>query len=179
METALDIYTKLLLAFISFTAPVIVFLLSVFSDGIGIIKKNIAEKEKQFGKLITGMGQSSLNEVEENVKKLRKEEKANKRTLNLLNPKRQIIRIFLMLTASLLFLVAYGIIKDHSLGLYNHTVAVLLLLSSLATLSIALIFLKCVAWEAIDTKHRIAAEKPKSVGTASSPEVKTQTVTAG
>lgn len=167
MEAAIDIYAKLIIAFISFTAPVIVFLLSIFSDGISIAKKKSNEKEVQFGKLISGMESIKISEVEKNIKELKKEEKKNTRTLNLLNPKKQIIRIFLMLSISLISLAAHLFIKDHSLQLYNQGLSISLICLSLVAFVIAIMFLKWVAWEAIDTKYKIVTDSSSDIGTDS------------
>ncbi len=52
MINCLDIYVKLIIAIISFVAPLIVYMLSVFSEGRAKIDKRRIEEESQITNLL-------------------------------------------------------------------------------------------------------------------------------
>jgi hypothetical protein len=86
----LDIYVKLIIAIISFIAPIIVYLLSVYSDGIAIIRRRVREEENQIAQLTKTQISENVEDfrviIAESTKDLQNLEKRNRHRLNLLTP---------------------------------------------------------------------------------------------
>jgi len=168
---------------ISFVAPIMLFLLSIFSHGIVIVQKRADEEMRQIRTLLAIHLTSRNQTIDGNVaiaksyKDLNKNEKLNKKKLNLLNPKRQIIRTFAFLFLSLGLIMADMLIKERAWKLYNHWLSVSLLLASFISLGYSMIILWQVGWEIIDTKRIIAeeeeAEKINSEVTTNAPSGRT------
>lgn len=162
MEGLLDIYTKLIIAIISFIAPVIVFMLGIFTEGIPIVSRRSEEESRQIRKLL---GLSFSNQktnskiLEKSIKQLKKVESKNSRRIKLLTPGRQIYRIFSSLLLALLLMMCYHVVKDVSFDIYNHWLAVSLLIGSFISFILGGLILRQIAWAVIDTKQIIAAEK--------------------
>lgn len=115
MKDALDIYIKLLVAIISFIAPLLINLLSIFSDGIAIKKKRLEEYESQTTSLVKdgvdkGLNIAQLITQEASLFKS-KTDKTTKQ-LNLLDPKRQIFRIFPTFFYSLVLIILNRLFCD-------------------------------------------------------------------
>ena len=161
MDGFLDIYSRLVIAILSFTAPLITYLLSVFGVAIENTKAKAKEKEKvtaelllsQMKKLNSGEGVSEFIEVSNAG--LLKEKKSNRKKMNLLNPKRQILRIFIPLVLCVLSLMFQKLIKDPRMGIYSHKLSVTLILASLLFFTFSLIVLRQVAWAAIEAKMEV------------------------
>ena len=86
----LDIYVKLIIAIISFIAPIIVYLLSFYSDGIAIIRRRVREEENQIAQLTKTQIFENVEDfrviIAESTKDLQNLEKRNRHRLNLLTP---------------------------------------------------------------------------------------------
>ena len=155
----LDIYAKLVIAVVSFIAPLIVYLLSVSSDGIAIVREQATEQSNQLQQLlkiqISESKQFSSTMMKVSTQMLKELEKSTSRKSNLLNPKRQIIRIFSTLLGSLLFLMLYQLLKDPYFELYSHNMEIGILIASFICFALGVIVLKQVAWNSIETKKDI------------------------
>jgi hypothetical protein len=66
VQEVLNIYIQLLIAIISFIAPLLIYLLSIFSDGIAVKKRKLIEFEVQTAKLL----KDEINAEGANVAKL-------------------------------------------------------------------------------------------------------------
>ena len=115
MKDALDIYIKLLVAIISFIAPLLINLLSIFSDGIAIKKKRLEEYESQTTALVKdgvdkGLNIAQLITQEASLFKTKKDKTTKQ--LNLLDPKRQIFRIFPTFFYSLVLIILNRLFCD-------------------------------------------------------------------
>lgn len=155
-------YVTLLIAMISFVAPVMLFLLSIFSHGIAIVKRKAEEEDQQIQKLLTSQLQnngSNVDLITKSSQTLTKNKKKNADKINLLNPKRQIIRVYAWLFSSLACVMADMLLKDKSFKLYNHYVCMGLMFGSFILLVVSLLILLQVGWEIIDTKAMIAEEE--------------------
>ena len=170
MEGFLDIYSRLIIAFISFTAPLITFLLSVTSNDILKFKQKSLEKKRQILKVLEmpntlyNNDNAALKLYNENIKKLMADDTLLTKKLNLLNPKRQILRLFISLLFSLGFLMIYKIVKDKSFCIYSHWLAVTLLVMSLVCLIFSLFVFQQVAWATIDAKTDSLASPTVTLG---------------
>lgn len=148
-------------------APLIVYLLSIYSDGIAIARQNATERINTLGDLLKGQineeGQSPdvSKIIESSNEKLRDAKKESKRKLNLLNPKRQIYRIFSPLTLALFFIMLDKLFKDENVGCSNNILSVTLLFLSATCFIIGIFILKQVAWVVIDTKEEINKKTKK------------------
>lgn len=166
MNGFLDIYVKLIIAIISFIAPLIVYLLSVFSEGTAILTRKAKEYEMQIANLLrvemegVGAGQSfDPKIIEENSRLLKENEKEYTKRLNLLNPHIQLVRIFIPLLSALGFVMADMLTKDPAFKIYNQYVSMGLILLSFTCFYYGIKFLRQVSKEIIDTKHMIAKDK--------------------
>lgn len=163
MNSFLDIYVKLVIAVISFIAPIIVYMLSVFGDGIAIISRKAKEEEYQITNLLRvqadSQGQLDAKIIKRSSKLLQDSEKENKRRLNLLTPHRQIVRVFCPLILALVLIMFDMVVKDPYFNMYNHTFSVGLIGLSFISFGIGILWLKQVAWTIIDTKRVISEDK--------------------
>jgi heme/copper-type cytochrome/quinol oxidase subunit 3 len=160
-------YANLVIAMITFVAPIMLFLLSIFSHGIVVVKKKADEEKRQIQTLLTfqltQQGSTDVNTVVgKSYKSLRDNEEIINKKLNLLNPKRQIVRTFSFLFSSLTLIMGDMLLKDKAWKVYSHWGSVSLILGSFLSLAYALYILHQVGWEIIDTK-RILAEEATAV----------------
>lgn len=165
MHGFIDIYSKLIIAIISFIAPVIVFLLSVFSNGIAILKRRAAEEKNQIANLLrTQMNGEDFDAIviAQSNAALEKSEQISKRKLKLLDPKRQTIRIFSVLLSTLLLVAVSMLFEDQNgvpINVHSHQIWSYLLYGSFASFVVGLLILRQVAWAIINTKQIIADEE--------------------
>ena len=135
MHDFLDIYTKFIIAIISFIAPVIVYLLSVFSDGIAVITRRSKEEENQIGtllrkKMVDEAANIDVKLIDTSNTALKESKAKNNRRIKLLDPQRQIHRIFCTLFVALFFIMLDMVVRDPQFGIYNHKLSVFLILLS-------------------------------------------------
>lgn len=173
MKEAIDIYVKLLVAIISFIAPLIIHLLSVFSDGIAVVRRKFEEEERQMSKLIKEELKADdadiKNLVSTNSAAFKDKQEKNKCQLQLLEPKRQIKRIFPTLFLSLLFMMIFSLVNAHKESLLENNLdlgdtnlhLIILFSASLICSFLGVLFLKQVAWAVIEVKQEIADDKEK------------------
>lgn len=159
MEGFVDLYARLIISVLSFMAPLIVYLLSVFSDGVAIIKRRSKEETNQIGELL--LSQINVNfpdgfdlkVVDQSNKALKRTKKMNAVRLNLLDPKRQIYRIFSTLFMSLFCIMLYKTCDPFTWMGYT------LVASSLICFVVGLLILKQVTWAVINIKEIISQDK--------------------
>lgn len=172
LKEALDIYIKLLIAIISFIAPLLINLLSVFSDGIAIKKKRFEEFENQTTILV----KDAINQEGANVTKLiadnsssfESRKKENIIQLELLDPKRQIKRIFPTFFYSLALIIINRLFEDSvfvgAFGTKQNAQEFIINISFIASIGFAIygvVILYNVVWAIINVKQEIAEEKEK------------------
>lgn len=142
-----------------------VLLLSVFNHGTIIVKKKFDEEQKQIGIILQDQlkreSQSAglAKFIENSSKALNESEKLIEVKLQLLNPKRQIIRMFIILFTALIFAMGNMLVRDTSLGWYNHILSLSLLGASGLVLLYAMYVLYQVGCVIIDTKTIIEEER--------------------
>lgn len=169
MQQALDIYIKLLIAIISFIAPLLINLLSVFSDGIAVKKRRLTEFEEQTARLvldeINNEGADVAALITENSTIFKKRRDQSNKQLDLLDPKKQIIRIFPTFFYSLLLIMANGFISDIHVTEFIKTgwiidgLLILTLVGSIFFAVWGVLILRHVVWAIIEVKQEIAADQ--------------------
>ena len=159
MTGFIDIYAKLIIAVVSFIAPLMVYLLNVYSDGIVMVRKNATEELRQFKAILSSQlidsEQLTTKLIRKSTSTLKRAESDSERKINLLTPKRQINRIFSSLFAALFFVMLYMLSKDESIVTYKHYLSVILLSLSLVCFLCGILILRQVAWISIETKEEI------------------------
>ncbi len=109
MDQVIQLFASLVLTILGFVAPIVAILFSVFHEGSGILatqyeneksqsEKNIKDQLKKIG----DADAADVKSIELNLKELRKIRKVAKTKLSYLTPKKQIVRLFLPFSCSLL-----------------------------------------------------------------------------
>lgn len=158
MQDFIDIFSKLVISIISFIAPLTVYLLGIFGEGIGMVKSQSEEKERQIANLLM----SSLNTDQNNTelidrsnKELKNAKRQSEKTANLLKPKRQINRIFFSLFGSLILIIVAVQFKEVQNNFHGIRVVHVLLTLSVTLFICGMAFIRQVAWVIVDTKKRL------------------------
>jgi hypothetical protein len=132
-------------------------MLSVYSEGLTLIRAKAKTEIDQIKELLN----NSINDIfifdsrivkRSNIE-LRSLERKNKKTSKLLNPKRQIYRIFTPLFLSLLMIMIDKINKSSTFWIYNQKATILFLSLSFTCALIVILVIKQVAWKVIETKE--------------------------
>ncbi len=117
MKEVIEIYIKIIIAVFGFVAPSFTLLISIYIEGIE--KKRIKQEEeiKQLERLIkNNLANNSADlegEMKSNLKQLEVKKRESTHELNLLNPKRQVIRMFLPLLFSLICIILYYVERSN------------------------------------------------------------------
>ena len=108
----------MIIAVLGFVAPAITLLIGIFTDGIDKHRKRNVEKVRhldnlmsQSHKKIKGQSKDKENSLMETLKKHSLQKMKAERDINLLSPKRQVIRIFGSLILSIIMILVYYILK--------------------------------------------------------------------
>jgi len=162
LDGFLDIYTKLIIALISFTAPVITFLLSV---PFSVLETQMRVAEQFYRTTLLEPvvesfkdKQSSYDFIDNGYRRFFKLLKDVHKKNNLLNAKRQIKRTFIPLLISLTSVMFYKILEEKLQGpketnvVCLHYIMVSLIAVSLLSFVYALFVIKQIVWAAIDAK---------------------------
>lgn len=168
MKEALDIYVKLLIAIISFIAPLLIHLLSVFSDGVAVKKRRWEEYSAQSNLLLRAAVQAATENIRILTTKSNSEFDKRKsdyeKDVRLLNPKTQIKYIFPLFFYSILCMIAHFLIFDIDKKDFCTNTVLLLNIICCCLIAISMIFAACgvlrlfrVAIAIIDVKQEIAA----------------------
>lgn len=165
MHEFIDTYVKILIALISFVAPMMVLLLSIFSEAIVIVKTKYEEEQKNIQEVIANQANTKGNYADLS-KVIRKSLRRlwwckiwNEYRLDLLKPKRQVIKIFTALAASIGLIMGDMIVKDRFFNWYNHRLSVWLILLSFIAFIVAIIFFMQLGWAIINAKSVLSEEK--------------------
>lgn len=174
MQEALDIYIKLIIAIISFIAPLLIHLLSVFSDGTAIKTRRFDEFKKKSELLMKEKINSAENDLAELVKEdtsaFEKRKDENNKQLALLDPKEQIRKIFPVFFYSLVLIIFNRLLSDSAVKDWIEswkdvatTITYQFLRGGVFIWSLyfaikGVIVLQRVVWGIIDVKQEIAKE---------------------
>lgn len=169
MKEVIEIYTKLIVAIISFIAPLIIHLLSMFSEAVFNIKRLADNELKQLNELTQkqiqnpGNGNSMQDIIQKSNSQYKEREHKLKQRLDVLDPKKQIKKIFPTLFFSLVFIGLYYLANSQIWHKeYNDQICWLLILLSVIFACLGISFLKKVAWTVIEIKEEIAQELNKN-----------------
>jgi hypothetical protein len=175
VQQALDIYIKLLIAIISFIAPLLINLLSIFSEGAAVKKRKLTEFESQTANIlreqINAAGANIAELVKENGDVFKQKAEESTKQLELLDPKKQIIAIFPTFFYSLVLILIFQLALDDTIAKHfnDDVVRVTKLVTFVGSIYFAVKgveILKNVTWAVIDVKKEMAEqiekESPKS-----------------
>jgi hypothetical protein len=164
MKDIIDIYTKIVVATFGFIGPSFTLLISIFIEAIEMARI----KHEQQLKTINSLTRGNINDPDKDIEKemksslveLKKQKVKIQRDLNLLNPKRQIRRVFIPLILSLVFIGLYYFQHTTYCPIENTFCAKLVWL-----LASGLLFLYClfvlyqILYMVIESKQALIKEK--------------------
>jgi hypothetical protein len=163
MQEFILVLSNLIIAMIAFAAPVILFLLSLNSEGIqkAKIQAEIQKRETLniLAKEIAENKDLKAADVEKRQKQLKNNEKKAIKRIQRLTPKIQIKKIFIPLLLSLMLIMFDMVLRNNKFGLYDHYLSMILIALSIAGTATAGIFITELAWEIVTTKQMIEEEK--------------------
>jgi ABC-type multidrug transport system fused ATPase/permease subunit len=138
LDIAIQLYGYLLLTIVGIITPLIAVLLPIFSEGVLELTKQYKSEESRASenlKKIASADKTDLEAIEKSVKDLKKIQKKAQIKLSYLSPKAQIVRLFIILLLSFLFIIVYLISKSFFLNaIYFIIISVLLFILSLRIL---------------------------------------------
>jgi ABC-type multidrug transport system fused ATPase/permease subunit len=144
MEECIDIFSRLLIATITFVVPILINLLSSFTEGEKRRKELAQSTEEEIKKKALEEIHENPDEIRITVSKTNKEyseiDRKTKSELALLNPISQFWKIFTFLGLSLFFLLFDYLIRDNTWNLYNHNLSMFILILTGITYLIGLFF---------------------------------------
>lgn len=120
MEQAIQLFGFLILTFLGIVSPILVILLSMFREGISQLtiqyeneksqsENNINEQLKKIGEA----GKADVAEIEQSLNKLKTVKKTAETKLSYLNPKKQILRLYMPFLISFLGVILAILIKTN------------------------------------------------------------------
>ena len=117
MRDIVDLYARIVIGILGFVAPAITLLIGVFADGIDVHRKKNVAKARQLDNLmeeshkqIKGQSKEKVSHLFEAIKKHGRQKAKVQRDINLLSPKRQVVRVFGSLIFSLGMVLVYDFI---------------------------------------------------------------------
>ncbi len=158
MHDLIDAYVKLITSIITLLAPVLIFYINHVSLAREKKKASYETKIKDLQSSVqldnsnSQTFTSQVSELHTRIAELRLEDKRNS---NLLNPMRQLKRIYSTLLASFLFIIADMGVRGNILETYNHSVSILLILLSLICFLITCYRIYSIVQIAIKSKEEI------------------------
>lgn len=162
MKECIDIFSRILVATITFAVPIIINLLSSFADGEKRRKELESHTRAEIEKKASEELQSNPSNFKETISKTSKafldNEKKTKQEIDKLNPIKQFWNIFFTLLFSMFFLLTNYIIRTNTWNTYNHTASVITLLLSVSGYSFALFFLIRILYTINDAKRDLLSK---------------------
>jgi predicted histidine transporter YuiF (NhaC family) len=155
MEHFLDIYSRLIIATITFVAPLFVVFVSHYNQAIVKKRKMLEEKKIEIKKEHSEQAQMEdadfENEILETATELT-EINHKLQSLNVVRPKQLLSKIFFWLFAALVILIIEYLIRDGRYLPYNHMMSGCVIVLTIVSFVIAAYNLKILMWEIIETK---------------------------
>lgn len=159
MEKCIDLFSRLLIATITFVVPILINLLSSFAEGEKRRKELAKVTEEKLTKQAAEEMQANPENVKETIAKthnqLQKNDKATQKELDLLNPIIQFWNIFTSLVISFLALVLNYIIRGNQWHLYTYARVILTFSIAILFYLIALFFIIRILYTVSKTKKII------------------------
>lgn len=116
-ETSLKLYSSLVLSFLSIVMPIIIILLSLFSEGIRKLAERYETEKKQMeDHLIEQMSKlkdkdiSNLKNLEDSIKNIKKHKRTANKKLSLLNPRARMLYLLILVLISYISIMGYFLI---------------------------------------------------------------------
>jgi hypothetical protein len=165
LKEIIDLYSRVIIGILGFVAPAITLLIGVFADGIDFHRKKKVDKVRHLMDLmqdshdkIKGQPKEKANHLRQSIKRHDEQKSTLQKEINLLSPKRQVIRVFGSLILSLLFIVVYDILVIYHFPNGFLTIKSGVLLISLLSFTYSLYCLWQIFCIIIDLKHIDLAE---------------------
>ena len=159
MTECIDIYSRLIIATITFVGPIIILLLSTFNEGERRRKDLAKQTEDAISNLAAQELQDNPSNIRETINRTseeyRKIEKKTNKELGRLKPIKQFWLIYGSLASSLFLLTFRFLIKDDFCGLKNHNLSIFILILSVLSYIASLFFIIRVFYTIIETKKII------------------------
>jgi len=156
MEKSIDLYSRLLIATITFVVPIIINLLSTFTSGEKRRKELSKVTEENLSKQTAQEIQANPATVKETVTKTygqyAENDKKTKQELKLLNPIIQFWTIAIPLFCSFVLLFFAYLVKANYCDLYNHYLSLSILVTSVIFYIIALCIIIRIMYTISKTK---------------------------
>jgi len=155
MHDFITIYAYLIIATIAFALPIVLTLLSIFSDAISTVKRDAQEKETKYRLIIlelTHKPNFDTDEITERSKVFEKQKNEIEKKLDLLSPKKQLRYVGLTLFLSLLFIFIDMVLRDNQWKISSHYGSIACILLSLFLFAISIIRMKDITWTLIESK---------------------------
>ena len=168
MKEIIDIYSKMLVATFGFIGPSFTLLISIFVEAIESARVSHEQQLKTINSLtrenINNSDKDIEKEMRSSLKELTKKKKKIQSELNLLDPKRQIKRVFIPLIFSLLLLGGYYFQQTSHCPIENtHYSRVAWLIFSGLLFLYCLFVLSQIIFTVIDAKQAIVKQKNDKV----------------
>ena len=171
LRDIIDLYSRIVIGILGFVAPAITLLIGVFADGIDLHRKRKVDKVKHLNDMmedshnkIKGHSKEKVSHLIQSLRVHGKQKSTLQREINLLSPKRQVIRVFGSLILCLTMIAVYDILGILGFPSSFISLRALALAISLILFSYSLICLWQIFCIIIDIKHIDSAEalgKPK------------------
>lgn len=116
MKEVVDLYAKLVIGTFSFMGPSFTLLISLFYKAIEKSKQKHSSKMKNLKEAISkplSQDEDFSRQIAITNRQLKKLERTNKTELNLLSPKRQVVRLFTCLLIAIFFIELYYFQNTH------------------------------------------------------------------
>ena len=155
MHDFITIYAYLIIATIAFAMPIVLTLLSIFSEAISQVKKQALERENTFRSLIKELTEDpnfNTREVTERSKIFMKEKKQSDIKLKLLSPKKQLLFVGFTLFSSLFLIFTDMVLRDNQWRIISHRGSIICIIFSLGMFTISIIRLKKITWALVESK---------------------------
>jgi len=159
MKECIDIFSRILIATITFVVPIIINLLSTFAEGEKRRKELASSTQEEITRRASEELQSNPNNFKETISRTNKQyndvDAKTNHEIDKLNPIKQFWKIFASLLFSLVFLFSNCIIRADYCGAYNHSASVISLSLSVLAYSVALFFIIRILYTINDAKKVI------------------------
>lgn len=170
MKEIIDIYSKIVVATFGFIGPSFTLLISIFIEAIEKARIKSEQQLKTLQSLYQDLNNKDGADIEKEFKKILKENTKHKRQIqnesNLLNPKRQIKRVFIPLILSLILIGLYYFINTEHCT-FNDSWEYILKIISLVLSGICFLYCLFVLWQilnmVIDSKQASIKDKTDKV----------------
>lgn len=161
MKETVDLYAKLVIGTFSFIGPSFTLLIPLFYAAIEKFREKHESQIKNLQKIIQDSMLKEGNfvqQIEVGSKFLKAKVKANKKELNLLDPKRQIRRLFRSLFGAILLIIFYYFQKSHFWP-YNYQA---IRVTSIALSILSFLYCLHVLWQIFCTIIKAKSEEEKA-----------------